>query len=433
MKDTLRNRPGDFHGNRPRHQSGHAQRSPAPHTMHTGHFAGRSQQQTFNPISSHRSIDPDELRRSSARTHNLEMLLKDIFSDSVAHMAAHMELTPARLKALLESQSDFGPEIAEHMEKILNLPGGWFDTRRPSIDKQELRNIIFAESSTEDEEATTSATAVSPPGSTAAEVQAPDQEAIATQPRTPEPQNIQTPPVSAASATEATNTPPKKDAEMSSTAAETQTPVAHQDADAAQSMAKAQPNRLNSPQAMALRWLNERLNMYNAPNNVPSRTELRNRLGRSQSTVSTWLTGLRALPVDMVEQFAQAVVDLRLPIAEEFLHQLFAASPTAFTEASKQHLLEQARSTPQTPYVPAAPSTTPALAQPRQAEAQLDATAAAPTALSTTPARATSAAPQQRALPSLSSAATGADSPEVRIAVARAAEKIADVLQRLVQ
>lgn len=222
---------------------------------------------------------------------------------------------------------------------------------------------------------------------------------------------------------------------MSSTAAETQTPVAHQDADAAQSMAKAQPNRLNSPQAMALRWLNERLNMYNAPNNVPSRTELRNRLGRSQSTVSTWLTGLRALPVDMVEQFAQAVVDLRLPIAEAFLHQLFAASPTAFTEASKQRLLEQARSTPQTPYVPAAPSTTPALAQPRQAEAQLDATAAAPTAPapSTTPARATSAAPQQRALPALNSAATGADSPEVRIAVARAAEKIADVLQRLVQ
>lgn len=353
-----------------------------------------------------RGIDPEELRRMSARVMNLQLLLKGLFEDSIAAMAAHLEMSPDRLRSLMDLQTPFSSEIAEHLEKSMHLPGGWLDNRRSSIDVEHLRSIVFAEEPVMAEQHEEFAIA-----STASQSQEVAAESTV-QHKAEEPEMVKH------EEFDMGNVIAAQAAQPAATAALPETPPAH-----------AEPNRQSDAMAMTLRWLNGELDKFYAPDGVPARVSLRNRLGRAQSTVSTWLNGLRKLPDDMNIPMARAVIEMRLPIADELLSRMFAAAPNIFNEGVKsalrdlQNSNQPAMSAPSKAAEPA-PSKPNAQASVQPSQSNDAAAASAPKAA---PAIDMIAAPLQ-----LESLGEGS-STELKLVVARAAEKVADVLQRLVR
>lgn len=428
-----------------------------------------------------RSMDHEEMRRMSARVLNLQMLLKEIFGDSIATLAAHLEMAPERLRALLDLQAPFTAEIAEHLEKSLRLPGGWLDNKRSGIDAEYLRSVIFATGEGEDSVSTASSHSPSAPASAQAaanEAQQPTQ--VAPQPHEPRVFLAQDVPKKAEPTTADNACQPAQASHDNHEEQPKEQPMsaagqthATQNANGTQTALSVEtisgePVRQTDALANTLRWLNNELDRLRAPNGMPARAALRVQLGRAQSTVSTWLNGLRKVPDDMVIPLARAVIDLRLPIAREFLERMFQACPSIFNEPAKRALLMLLDNQPPTtqeaaphlaPHaapataartavpVNAAPVASPVAAPSSAQQPRNDAPTEQPQAYATPSAAASAATvqPNTASTPTSSAQQLGSaltlenlslsdfNSAEVKLVVARATEKLADVLQRLMR
>lgn len=395
-------------------------------------------------VTHHRNIDPQELRLAAARAINLRLLLEHLFDGSVAAMAAHLEMSPDRLRSLIDLQVPFDPEIAEHLEKILRLPGGWLDNRRTSIDAEYLRTIIFdapAQDAPAQETAqTTAASTTQAPSGQANDLFTPsetnakdesDEPAQASLPsieceheqRGEQPQGLMqtAAPHEDASGEQLSFAQPQltialntnEGAEMAQITS-AQTEVRTQPLPAR--VEPAGPSRQNDAMAQTLRWLNTELDKFQAPEGVSARIALRNRLGRAQSTVSTWLNGLRKLPDDMHIPLARALIEMELPITDEALRRLFEAAPHVFSEKVKEFLLE-------------------AQAKLHESKKQSTTSRADNSAeiTETTPNQESDQTPIAQAHQIVTQIDSSIDSKELKLVVARAAEKVADVLQRLIK
>ena len=410
MNNTFRSKMHDRSGNR--FVAPASRFSGAQHTM--GAIAPASVAFAYSQVT-----EPGELRRMNARVLNLQMLLKGLFDDSIAAMAAYLEMSPDRLRALMDMQTPFSSEIAEHLEKILRLPGGWLDNQRASIDVERLRAIVFGKKPADG--AAPSEAEVEPVVAQSVEQRV----AVCEHPRVVE--TVKESVLAHESSGSADSSPiesntEERDHEMINVI-DTQKPQE----DVAKPVTPplySGAQRKNDAMAQTLRWLNSKLDHYRAPNGAPARAVLRARLGRAQSTVSTWLNGLRNLPDEMAVPLARAVVEMKLPVAAEFLERMFAAAPGIFTDNIQQNLrsmlqeqLAQSATVMATPMVAAASS--PANSAAQQTTTQLQ--------------KAATTIDLIRELQHLHDVGTDPGSAEFKLVIARAAEKVADVLQRLVR
>jgi len=246
--------------------------------------------------------DPEETRRFGVRSLNLQMLLKDVFSSSIASMAAHIEISPDRLRSLLNDA--VSSEMAEHLEQVLNLPGGWLDNKRSAIDAEYLKRVIFGgqdggqnESKSEQENAiedkqgaslAASDDASAPQVMDAASETADD----AKQAATPDVQTNDAASIGQPIAAQVSQTPPP-------------------------AMDQEQPTRRKGKDdasiQSALVWVNDVIDKE--PTRIRSyiRQSLRERLGRSQSTISTWLNGLRKPPEDALIHLTREFIIMARP------------------------------------------------------------------------------------------------------------------------
>ena len=360
-----------------------------------------------------RMADVEEARRASVRSANLQAILKAAFDNSVAQMAAFLEMAPDRLRSLLEAQTPFDAEIAEHLEKSLNLPGGWLDNRRGNVDEAHLRETIFAPSRAE----TQDDARVDAADSTAVQakpVQAGIEGAAETAPK---------------SATQEPASHPLPRSEESPMSAAVQEALSVTQAPAQARKAHAEPQRHTDDLAQTLRWINDSLDKLRWVNDrlevvhegaspgegISARTELSNRLGRAQSTLSTWLTGLRPIPEVMIPLLADALLQMRAPVAEEANARLRALAPHAFTGADA----------PQAAQPSAANAAPKAKAAPQPATPPSASADSAPSPVSA------GATVHTLPTPLLPARPVSQEDAQIKLTVARTAEKVADVLRQL--
>ena len=351
--------------------------------------------------------DPESLRRMAARALNLKLLLQHVFDDSIAAMAAHLEVSPDRLRSLIDLQTSFDPEIAEHLEHCLHLPGGWLDTRRTQIDAEQLKSIIFQPAqkdaaAEEEEDLSSEPQACSAP--------------------TPSSSTVLLPSIPADNEAATAACPPISSDAMSTVAVETSPARTEQ---AKKPYAATKQHRLEGPVAQTMQWLSEQLAQLGHKEASEVRLGLHEKLGRAQSTISTWTNNLRRLPDDVQVPMVRAIIEMRLPFAAEFLQRMSAASPHLFTEEVKNQLEAELKRLPpdelrwakkaekkeKNPLTD--PENTPHKAAKREAAASARTKTAAHSACA-------------RITPS------EADE-DFRLVVARAAEKVVEVLQYIVR
>lgn len=414
---------------------------------------------------SHPKMDPDELRRVSARVLNMQLLIKHVFDDSLAALALQTEMAPDRLRSLMDMHVPFSSEIAEHLEKCLNLPGGWLDNKRSTIDADHLRAIIFAPPASHSHEAS-----VSPSALEADQVTEDASEklhmtgyfedsAFGNEPVGPETQSIANPGAKSAAAevdlslpdasssanlaspslpallhnTQSPQTESTKPQQQNATTGnqercdmETRTEKAEKGKTTESS--RAEPKRLNDPVTQTLIWLNHELDRYRSSKGGPVRPEIAEIMGRAPSTVSTWMTGVRKMPDEMVIPLVLAVYKIRLPIADEFFAKMKAAAPAIMRqmpEIPKVEALAETQATEGTQDLASDRSTKDTQA-PANATSP-ESTHQAPSAPSTNELQGLDAAMEQDLLP----LGQQGNNEEFKLTVARAADRVASVLQRL--
>jgi len=292
---------------------------------------------------------------------NLQMLLRDVFDSSVAAMAAHVEMSPERLRSLLNDS--ISSEMAEHLEQVLGLPGGWLDNKRSSLDARHLRKVILGESDDEQDaaqeiagEATVSETvkAASAQQMSRHETQQP----LANE----GPQDVFAVAADANADTSADQvqqvTQQAAQPDIDQRAAETDAKNASIEASDGMALPQqepAQPTQMMQPEQRpaaptaplqddefkireALLWAN--LAIDKMPSKIRStiRQILRSRLHRSQSTLSTWLNGSRRPPEDAMIQLTREFLFMDLHFAKEFAEKMFQAAPCVFSESVQKAL-----------------------------------------------------------------------------------------------
>lgn len=379
----------------------------------------------MNPVAvsmAHRH-DPESLRRMAARALNLKLLLQHVFDESIASMAAHLEMSPDRLRALIDLQTSFDPEIAEHLEHCLNLPGGWLDTRRAHIDTAHLKSIVF-ESTREEalaQEETPREPQVFRAEPALASVSAPAEQQGTT-----------------SSCSVAGNAPIVVSLTSSSNAmSATDTSSALAEQTKRDPYAATKDHRLEGPLAQAMQWFSDRLSEMESKGASAVRLGLHEKLGRAQSTISTWTNNLRRLPDDVQVPMVQAVIEMRLPFAAEFLQRMSEASPHLFTPEVKKKLEEDLQRMPADTQRWSLKSDKKddksAARAPQKGATAREKQFAQDAPKAASPSH---AAKEEIVLaaPSLAPVSgPGVASEDFRLVVARAAEKVADVLQYIVR
>jgi len=395
-----------------------------------------------NPVSisfAQTKMDPEELRRSSARVMNLQQIVTHAFEGSVAGFALHAEMAPDRLRPLLDMQVPFSAEIAEHLEKCLNLPGGWLDNKRGSLDVEHLKEMIFAP--------TKSSPALGAGGAACADENpqaAAAQEAVATKEVAQETPQAAVK-VQAAAAQEPVATKEavmlsahelvKEVAQETPHAAKPQAPVAQEPAvikaDAKMSDGaahlKVEPKRLDYPMIQVLVWLNKELDRFRSPKGGPVRPEIAESMGRAPSTLSTWLTGVRKMPDEMLGPLVQAIHKVSPALAVEMQERVIAVDPAIARYLPNLPKMD----VPVVAASPVAPVVAPVAA----------AMAAPAVAAAAVPVAAAIAEPAPASAP-VSAGSSSLDHPvlgvggqgtpqEFNLAVARAVDRFADILQKL--
>ena len=459
-------------------------------------------------------MDPEEMRRSSARVMNLQQVVTHAFEGSLAALSLHAEMAPDRLRSLLEMHMPFSAEIAEHLEKCLNLPGGWLDNKRTAIDVDHLRGMVFPSTGThtdasDDEslapikygtvpverdavqaaldmiaadEAAAAAAAVAPVAAThesksgcgpSVHVGLSDEQ-LAEQAVTPTATtSFATMPATLAvtdaiaPATEIGACSINQGSDMQARAAAHESKPASTEPAATSektSEQESKPARGHDQVSQTLVWLNGELGRYRGSRGGPVRAELAEIMGRAPSTISTWLTGVRKMPDDLLVPLVLAIHKINLPIASEFQDRMAVAAPVVMrnlpyipakrlqqTQACAAPIASTAPSAPSAPTTAvaaaeamvtesSAPSAEPAgqvaqpMAQPGRQETQgwaQERVQGDQGSQGGTVDADKSAKPSLRYDLDLMSPDEGYNSQEFKVTVARAADRIASVLQRL--
>jgi len=392
-------------------------------------------------------MDPDEIRRVSVRVMNMQMLIEKVFDGSLASLALQSEMAPDRLRALMDMQIPFGSEIAEHLEKCLNLPGGWLDNKRGAIDVDYLKALIFS----------TAPLQAQSPMQESAKIAQQEQVDLAHLSGDFEHSSFGDDPAAPAmaghggqrssaaehSVANALNTEPSAtdsrsqqenviNSSQERRGMETRTEKTEKGR--ATDLGHAKPKRLNDPVTQALIWLNHELDRYRGSKGGPVRPEIAEIMGRAASTVSTWMTGVRKMPDDMIIPLVLTIYKIRLPVADEFRDRMQAAAPAIMRRMPETPDLEAAQGEieyskdlgasigdvsasthTQVPLIGAAP-------EPENIQSAADVADVVPRAV-----QSLDAAVEQ----SITPIGREQNSEEFRLTVARAADRVASVLQRL--
>jgi hypothetical protein len=194
---------------------------------------------------------------------------------------------------------------------------------------------------------------------------------------------------------------------------------------------RPEPKRLDDPITQTLIWLNHELDRFRSSRGGPVRPEIAEIMGRAASTVSTWMTGVRKMPDEMLIPMVLAVYKIRLPIAEEFHARMTAAAPIIMRKMPSIPEKDQATQRESKAAAPAishaeTPSETPSVSGEdfRQTMQARNEQPAAPSNEMQS-----IAATMERELMPLSQQQDTNE--EFKLTVARAADRVASVLQRL--